>query len=654
MSEVESRFVKRGYWVNLSKGPIMGQTITTDTQTGAFLVALLAITTSLGMSHLWHLITFFYHQSRADGRPSDGLFRHQQALFRTLPTPSSLTADSIKLWYAWRGVGDHTLARSLPHTIAALLFAVGSIAVSVFSSSVASSTDLEVLVNSPFCGIMDPNSTSWQSYLNVVSSEGTSYASSCYRAGSLPSRCDVFSHSSVPFTTESSACPFDQKMCASPAVSFDSGLVDVNDAFGLNLHASDRVRYHKVASGNVLGRPPLPDEEFVKYLYGNTDALDFTVSQSLLNANANMQIRTSAVWTYVFTDENDFVPIPDLKRHDADVTLRFILKNSIMFMQPVDDPMYSAHREVKLLDTQGENNTRFISDFPGSHQMCVNTPNGESCTALSGLLYDYSNETIPGANQLQLAVLRIVEQAALIFDNSVPQSYIVEDTSDSRESITEIPDDQWIKETQRWEAIVWATHQIMVTDVAIGPAVRDPLSQQFVLPPTNEQHQNLCRMQKMRKQGGFVNFNYFGLVFTISVSGTIVLIDLVLLRFLIYLRKFQQALAPRIDRWTQDSVFQLDRRAHEAQGNGIWKDLDNEVPVTTEGIELPDLLLETLPPPSTLRPLTSTQLVQSGERTSFQTLLSETQTQGLGLSDLEPRCHGPGPHILRDSDGCTP
>jgi hypothetical protein len=37
------------------------------------------------------------------------------------------------------------------------------------------------------------------------------------------------------------------------------------------------------------------------------------------------------------------------------------------------------------------------------------------------------------------------------------------------------------------------------------------------------------------------------------------------------------------------------RRAHEAQGNGIWTDLKEDVPVTTDTFSLPDLPVETLP-----------------------------------------------------------
>jgi hypothetical protein len=93
MSEIDSRFVHRGFWINVEKGPVMGRTITADIQTGTVVVALLAILASLATSHVWNLITFLCPQLRADDLPADGLFRRQQALLRTLPTPSSPLTD---------------------------------------------------------------------------------------------------------------------------------------------------------------------------------------------------------------------------------------------------------------------------------------------------------------------------------------------------------------------------------------------------------------------------------------------------------------------------------------------------------------------------------------------------------------------------------
>lgn len=92
------------------------------------------------------------------------------------------------------------------------------------------------------------------------------------------------------------------------------------------------------------------------------------------------------------------------------------------------------------------------------------------------------------------------------------------------------------------------------------------------------------------------------------------MIDLVLLRSLVHLRRYTSGLAPRIDRWLQDGIFQLTRRAYEAQGNGIWKNLAEEVPITTDKSALPDLTMETLiilPSPEILLPSPATPMSQT-------------------------------------------
>jgi hypothetical protein len=114
MSEVDGRFVKLGLWTNLDQGNVMGKTITTDSTTGAIVIALMAVLSTIGRrrppcytdrilmhtgtSYLWSIFLFVYHQIRANGRPADGLFHQQQALLRTLLPPSSLMAESTKLW----------------------------------------------------------------------------------------------------------------------------------------------------------------------------------------------------------------------------------------------------------------------------------------------------------------------------------------------------------------------------------------------------------------------------------------------------------------------------------------------------------------------------------------------------------------------------
>lgn len=70
--------------------------------------------------------------------------------------------------------------------------------------------------------------------------------------------------------------------------------------------------------------------------------------------------------------------------------------------------------------------------------------------------------------------------------------------------------------------------------------------------------------------------------------------DFMLLRFLITLSRFRRAMAPKLDRWIQDGVFQLQRRAYEAKGEGSWQHIDKEIPVTTGKERLGDLPIESV------------------------------------------------------------
>jgi hypothetical protein len=57
MAELDDRFVKRGYWVDWSKGLIMGQTYTVDAQTGTLIVAILTISGNCAIMEFAHLRT---------------------------------------------------------------------------------------------------------------------------------------------------------------------------------------------------------------------------------------------------------------------------------------------------------------------------------------------------------------------------------------------------------------------------------------------------------------------------------------------------------------------------------------------------------------------------------------------------------------------
>jgi hypothetical protein len=75
----------------------------------------------------------------------------------------------------------------------------------------------------------------------------------------------------------------------------------------------------------------------------------------------------------------------------------------------------------------------------------------------------------------------------------------------------------------------------------------------------------------------------------------VAIIDITFLKFLIFLSKFRAALAPRIDRWILDGVWQLQRRAYETQNHHNWSGVEGEIPVYTEEKEFKDLPFLWLP-----------------------------------------------------------
>ena len=81
----------------------------------------------------------------------------------------------------------------------------------------------------------------------------------------------------------------------------------------------------------------------------------------------------------------------------------------------------------------------------------------------------------------------------------------------------------------------------------------------------------------------------FGLAFILTFCGVITLLEVVIFRFMVQLWGSKRALAPRIDSWIQDGVFQLQRRAYEAHGEGPWERRSHEVPVTVGHVRLSTL-----------------------------------------------------------------
>jgi hypothetical protein len=91
------------------------------------------------------------------------------------------------------------------------------------------------------------------------------------------------------------------------------------------------------------------------------------------------------------------------------------------------------------------------------------------------------------------------------------------------------------------------------------------------------------------------NINVFAFAFVITFCGIVTMLDLFLLKFLIFWHRFRGLFAPRINAWVEDGIFQLQRRAYEAYGQGTWEHPDKEVPITTDDADLARFNLKSNP-----------------------------------------------------------
>lgn len=107
------------------------------------------------------------------------------------------------------------------------------------------------------------------------------------------------------------------------------------------------------------------------------------------------------------------------------------------------------------------------------------------------------------------------------------------------------------------------------------------------------------------------------------------LIDVSLLKFLIYMSQFRRQLGPRTERWIQDGVWQLQRRAYEGEGLRDWTGLESEIPLTDKGCLMKDLPILWVPEKSQ-RVMQRRNFVETG---SQETLRSDSVAMHGGEDD---------------------
>lgn len=276
-----------GFWVNWSKGPILGATITTSSQQGFLLVSFLALFVRMVGGHFWSVLCFVMHQLKSDPSPQDGLHHQHQLLLRNSQSHTSALWDLTKVAFFWRSHARRSFWRTLPLIAIAFLQLAIFTAAGLFSSHIASSSD-EVLVRSPYCGyIQAPDSLS---HLDAKGQEqladffiakrtaalwSSSYAQNCYQSNGTTSGCNSFAVPKIQTTSTLTSCPFGDGICLDEdagALQIMTQSINSDKHLGVNSDSKHSIDYRRVTTCAPLrthGFTKLHLDEFLNFYYGS-------------------------------------------------------------------------------------------------------------------------------------------------------------------------------------------------------------------------------------------------------------------------------------------------------------------------------------------------------------------------------------------------
>ncbi|KAH8589589.1 hypothetical protein B0O99DRAFT_724969 [Bisporella sp. PMI_857] len=622
MAALPSDRVSRGFWIDSTRGPVLGAIITTSSSDANIIVAVLSVLVAFTGSHLWDLIAFIRFWTGASNQPRSALHHQLQILVRNITSPGAFLLEAVLVGWSWR----HRGALSSLATVVglAIICSAGFLVAGIFVSQIVSTSDLEVLAHSGSCGWI-----SWRNettdlnrdYQQTIFNQAVTYVQTCYNKTGPLSQCNIYVKRAVPIQEMThTGCPFPGICTNNSAVRLDTGLVDSNDVFGINTDSDLRVRMQRVFtcapidadryfttrpippefSRRYYDRDPLPEEQLFEWflgpMTGSLRSLNSTVQQSDYKVMFSTGIDLTPRAYYVPADDkplsgwhnSTFDLIPELRREDADTHIIIFHNNALRFFTPNNDPIFAAHTEKQVLFDDSSNITMYIADKPASVLGCAEQMRfcfaQGGCTQLLGAGSAYVRARKIAPTSQQNATLRYLFFQTPNFYEAPRAPMLV--TRNAVSFQLGIPPNQWEAEVKAWVKFLVAVTQTTITHIAAGPGIVRPDFDQLAEPLD---WSGLCSRQRMGAPDGYSNINVLALALVIALSGIIILTNLSLVPTLRYLHRrhglFQQVMVS----WTQESILQVQRKAYEGAGYSKWLNRDAAVPITNDNMLIPGL-----------------------------------------------------------------
>lgn len=304
--------VRTGIWTNWNHEAVYGAMLTLSRKDGSLLVAFIAVFITFVGTRTWRISCFIFHQIYSSKKRRDAFHHQRQAILRNSSEATSGLVTFLKLPWAWRTIAKGSLRRILPILLYAIIFTVAITLASVFSSRLATST--EVLIFGDFCGWLNISKGDYTGvmlllpYLSHSVYSSASYARQCYTPDVFSLLgCNTFVTKQLPIhITKNSSCPFENNICRSNSTNLllDTGYLDTHIHFGLNAPPDQRLQYRRVLHCSPLVTDGYKtrwnlssDRSYTRYHHGTIGKANFTYEYT-----------NDAIWEAILTNENSAIP----------------------------------------------------------------------------------------------------------------------------------------------------------------------------------------------------------------------------------------------------------------------------------------------------------------------------------------------------------
>lgn len=528
--------IHTGPWIDYTRGPVYGATITlTDAQATALVSFLAVLITHTGASS-FKILRYTIHQLRT--HPVDSPFIHRQNLLLTnAETDIGMFTSLLGLCHRWRRRTLRPWRRSAVLLMLVLVHALAFIAAGIAVSFVADGKDAKVLAKGEECGYWTPEDNSlrsvsvWQKEQLKAAMAAQAYKRLCYgeEDEADASECRVLAKRRLQWKeTHNTTCPF-KGMCLegeTAAYTLDTGLqssevLGINTAYPLQFQArSTCAPINLEPYTSLLPGAGTAGEDIWAYSLGPIGLLGpytHTVStlERALRPGLTLNIQTST--PYIGNGTLQLHPIPEISLPHADTTLLFISTAGITFHEPIDDPIFSAHNRTDNFTMPGyESFPGYLADHPVTLLACASNsrlcnPRTNHCTPFTAALEDHRMQIVDSNeeyNVVSLLWLALLKASIYLTANAQRAPVLAINDLIYASSADNLAREQWKLELAHLFELSLASAQLELVQVAKGSWPQERKGFRNVL---EEKEMGVCSMVAWREDG-WSNVSVFGLV----------------------------------------------------------------------------------------------------------------------------------------------